>query len=215
MKYIIVFLLSFAVQAGQFDVQLTQFHRATDEDVYMVGGWEGIEIKYSPDNTDVFYSISQENARVIPKGSAFTYTFTGLSVGKRFKITKNVKLFGKIGYYKVDNDLGIRNREYNEGLYYYLNDRWRHVFNSVVHFDEYGVDSADTFGGAIGLEMTHELSENLSINFVMSHRLMKIKEKLYGYNDLWKYDETGNRFEFGPNRDYSSTNFGINLEYRI
>lgn len=213
---LILIMLSGAVNAGELSISLGQKSLNNAEDIYSVNDWNGMQISYQPDNSNFYYFLSQEEAEVSPNYFVWTYSMTGLGIGTRKNISKNIRLFGQIGYYKIKNDFG-KKRGLSEGLYYYLNRRWYGAGNQdeFHYFDEYEVINSDSFGGTIGVEILQPITEKITAGFSISHRLIKVKESITGYKDEWNYAKTGGAWRYSPNRDYSSTDFNINLNYKF
>lgn len=198
------------VNAAEYSLHVSEKFRNVNEDLYSTGTWLGLEFKYQPDNSDIYYFISTEHIAVVAKMRAFNYDMTGFGVGKRYQVAKNIRVFGQAGYYLIDNSWGAKKREFNEGLYYYLNDRWIHSNGGgYLVFDEYGVENKNTFGGTIGIEFSHKLSKNIDFSMIFSKRFMKIREKLAGYRDAWN----GGSWEFNSDRDYSTTDYSLGINY--
>ena len=212
-----VFLFALqGVSAGTLSTQVFTATRIADDDMFQVGGWHGIQFSYQPDNTLSYSFISYEKLAVYPKGKAFDYTMLGLGVGSKYKLTKNIKLFGQVGYYFVKNSFGKRKSKFNEGIYYYLNDRYIHSGGGNYYsFDEYEVENDNTYGGTIGIEMNYPITKKLSADFVFSYRIMTIKESVRGFRKAWDAACYPCWWEFGVNRNYSSTNFGVNMNYQF
>jgi len=209
MKYILMFLISFSVTAGELSFQISELTRDTDDDIYQVGGWNELQVSYQPTDSEGYLFMSYGEARVAPKGYAFTFEMLGLGAGMKREIFKNINVFGQLGYYLIENSWGGRKREFNEGLYAYLNGRYQGASGSSAYkyFNEYEVKNDNAFGGTIGIEMMYPLSKTDKVGFVFSKRIMKIRETVIGYKDEWG---PGSRWEYGNKRNFNSTNFGIN-----
>ena len=218
-KWILVLMvLSLNANAGEWSAHAMQMSRITDEDYFMTGGWEGVQINYQTGNNYTFFGY--EEMSVMPKGRAWEYTLIGLGVGSKYNLTENIRLFGQIGYYHIKNSWGARRRERNEALNYYFNDRWYgSTYEQVttgqhVVFDEWSVENDNTFAGTIGIEMIRPITKNLNMSFVFSYRQMKIKEKIMGFRDVWD-ESKGYWWEIDLRRDYSTTNFGVGVNYQF
>ncbi len=211
---ILLFLLLFPLyaKAGEVSVQLTQFSRIADGDTSQTSNWNGVQVDYKLDN-GVYIFGGKEKATIHLMGEAFSYDITSIGFGTKFNISERVRLFGQVGYYFVDNSWGSEiRREKNEALIYYLNDKFSNN-GQIQNFDAFSVDNENTFGGTAGIEIVQPITKNLSAGFVFSHRNMKIKEIVHGYNDAWRFHETGENWEYGVSRNYSSFNFGISFNY--
>jgi hypothetical protein len=57
--------------------------------------------------------------------------------------------------------------------------------------------------------MLQPLTKNLTLGLSLSYRVMKINETVTGWFD------TGGGWQVSPTRDYSSTSFGISLNYEL
>lgn len=215
MKYLILLLLPLTSFASEIDVQLLTRSYTTDSDMYQRGQSTGVQVSYIPKDKGYTF-ISYETVDVLPKGYAFTHKMIGVGAGSKYKLTENISLFGQAGYYFIKNSWGNRKRQINEGLHYYLNDRFIHSNRGdYLNFQEYEVNNDDAIGGTIGVNMNYDLTKSFNVGMVFSYRIMKIKEEVRGYRDAWDYDKTGAAWEFSVVRDYSSINFGLKTDYRF
>ncbi len=211
-KILLLLLLPFNVIAGGLDAKLFTHTFMTDDEIYQRGVSAGIQLSYTP--KDSFYIfISQEDIEVRPKVKAYTYMLQGFGVGNKFQLTKYIKAFTQIGYFKVTNDWGDRRRGFNEGLYYYLNGRYDSSSSKYYKFQEYSVHNDDTFAGELGLEFTYSIGSGFNLVSSFSYRMMKITEEVHGYYDSWNFDKTGANWEFQANRNYTSMSLGIGVNY--
>ena len=216
MKYLILLLslLPITANAGEIQAKVFTHNFMTDDEIYQRGVSAGIQLSYTP--KDSFYIfISQEDIEVRPKVKAFTYTLQGVGIGSKFNVSKNIKVFTQLGYFKVTNDWGDRRREYNEGLYYYLNGRYDSTADGYYQFQEYSVHNDNTFAGEVGAEFTYPLGYGFSVVSSFSYRIMKITEEIHGYYDIWDFDRTGSNWEFQANRNYTSISFALGANYRF
>jgi len=203
--------LAFPVWADEISLSLTQKSRMADDDTYQSGGWEGAQISYKFDTVYVF--ASQESTAIHTLGKAFDYSMTGLGVGTKIPLSKRVNLFGQVGFYKVKNSWGSTpRRERNEGLIYYLNDRYSND-GKIQNFDAFSVENENTVAGEIGIELMQPVTDSVNMGFSISYRQMKIKEIVHGYNDAWRFAETGENWEYGVSRNHSTVNFGLVSSY--
>jgi len=211
--WLIVLTIAFNVSAGELSVSLSQKSLNNADDVYSTNYWVGLQVSYQPDNSNLYYFLSKEIVDVAPIYSAWKYDMTGIGIGTKININKRIRVFGQAGYYLIKNSWGDRKRQFNEGLYYYFNQRFygSQTTGKYYEFKDYSVENNNAIGMTIGLELLHPITDRWSAGFIISHRLMKIKEDLnaYAYND-----------EFGwwahtPTRDYSSTNVGVSLNYKF
>lgn len=203
--------------AGELGVKVTQHSRIADDDMYQVGGWEGLEINYRPTDSSGFIFASIEEARIYPKGNSHNITLAGVGVGIKHNLGKHFSVFGQFGYYFVKNNWGNR-REFNESAHYYLNDRWK---DSIRHGDYYNFDSIEidhenTFAGTIGFELNYPITQRLSANMGVSYRNMKVRELIRGKRDEWtKYHHPDASWEFDISRNMSTLNYSLGLTYRF
>lgn len=192
-------------QAGELSLTVGQRSMDAGEDNWTVGDWNFIQATYKPDNSNFYYGISQEEAEVSPISYfSWTYSMIGLIVGTEAKVTKNISMFGHIGYYSITNDIS-NNSPIPEGVYYYFNNK----FHGNNEYDRATLENSDAFGGTIGVKISQPITDNIAVGFSVSHRLLKIRENLRvrfaDNNDLvWAVS---------TNRDYSSTDFGASLNY--
>ena len=204
------------INAGELSLSLGQRSMNIADDEYSVGDWNFIQLSYQPDNSKIYYFLSQEEAEVSPKYNVFTYTMQGFGVGSRYKVNNNIRFFGQIGYYKVKNDFGKRDGYISEGLLYYLNTRFYGAGNDGDYhvWRSYEVKSRDTFGGTIGVEFTQSLTKNITAGFSLSHRMIKIKQSLHAY---WtpEIHRRGGEWTQQDNKDYSSTDFAVTINYEF
>lgn len=202
------------LHAGEFSFSTGQRSLDAGNDQYTVRHWDFFSISYQPDDSSFYYGLSYEQAEVSPIYFTHTLDMTGLFAGVKTNITKNVRVFGSIGYYLIEDDFGGRKRQFIEGLTYYLNDRFGDATNQHHFFDEFEVETEDrAFGGTFGVELIQPVSKDLDIGFSLSRRLIKINETLSGYKDEWDARGTGASWKQQSTRDYSSTSFGVNLNY--
>ena len=217
---IVLFIASaWNASAGELSLSLSQRSLDNADDVFSVDKWDAMQLSYSPDNSDMYYFISKESFDVSPIYTAWTYNMVGLGVGTRAKLTQRIRLFGQIGVYKVKNSWGGRHRRFNEGLYYYLNRRFygsQTTFYSppdgppYYEFKDYSVKNKKyTIGGTIGLELLQPISDNITAGFSISKRIIKIHEEINAY----AYDGESGNWAHTPNRDYTSTSYGLSLNY--
>jgi outer membrane scaffolding protein for murein synthesis (MipA/OmpV family) len=206
----VLFSIAACVFATEYSLSMFQRSAIADSDQYSVGSWAGMQFSYAPNDKGYFF-ISQETAQAAPSGHAFDYNMTGLGVGNKYQLTKDIRLFGQFGYYIIKNTQG-RQRAMNENLYYYLN-KYYHV--SPGMFDEYEVKNENAIGGTIGLELNYPISKHWSANFIYSYRILKVNEDIRGMKDVWDYDHTGQCWMVGKNRNYSSTNMGLSINYKF
>ena len=210
-KWILILMFIGQVHAGELTVSVTQKSMNIADDVFSTDTWVGVQASYQPDNSNWYYFLSKEVVEVSPIYKSFEYDMTGIGIGTKFKLTPKISLFAQAGYYIVKNSWGDRKREFNEGLYYYLNDRFRgfQVYYDNYNFKDYGVKNDNTIGWTVGLEMTQPISKNLKAGFVVSYRKMSIHEEINGY----AYDGERGWWQHITDRDYSSTNMGLVLTY--
>ncbi len=199
------------VNAGELSLSLTQKSLNTTDDVFSTDLWVGAQVSYQPENSNWYYFLSKEIVEVSPIYKAWEYDMTGLGIGTKFKLTPKISLFAQAGYYFVKNSWGPRKREFNEGIYYYLNRRFCCEQNehSNLWFKDYSVKNDNAVGWTIGLEMTQPINKNWKIGFVASYRAIKIHEEINGY----AYDHESGWWQHITDRNYSSTNMGIILTY--
>ena len=202
--------------AGTLDFSLIQRNLANGTETHRVTEWEGVQLSYTPKKDTRYGFLSYEVANVCPKGCAFRYNMFGLGVGNKYQLSKNIKLFGQIGYYLIKNSWGAKKPQFNEAVYYYMNGRY-YDSNGDLHyywFDQYEVKNSNALGGEIGLEMLFPITKRFNTSFVFSYRMMKIKEKIVVYRAEWdKLLPKGQDWETDETKNYSSFNLGINFKY--
>lgn len=211
-KLLIVSLLiiSSAVSAGQLSARITQINPVSNDDVYALGGWEGVQISYQA-KSGLYAFLADEDVDVYALGKAYSIKLQGFGVGVKHDIARGVNVFGQFGVFKLKNSHG-KTRVFNEALFYYLNTRWAAVTNHTVYeWDTYEVETEDhTSALEVGIELNHPLGDSWAVGFAASYRGMKIKERLAGYRDVWP---PGTHFEYGTSRDFSSFNTSLALIY--
>jgi hypothetical protein len=194
------------IHAGELSVSLGQRAMSAGEDIYSVEDWNYIQLTYQPDESNFYYFVSHETAEVAPSYFVWTYTMTGLGIGTRANITKNIRLFGQVGYYIIKNDWGHKKDIYSEGLNYYFNTRFYDLNSTDWHrFTEAKVENNNPIGGTIGIEILQPITKDITAGFSISHRMLRINEEVNVKGTTW--------WAVSPNRDYSSTNFGVSLNY--
>jgi len=219
MKYLLLLLSLFpiTVNAGEIQAKVFTHNFMTDDEIYQRGVSAGVQLSYMF-NDSAYVFISNESVGVRPKVKAYTYTLNGVGFGSKYKLTKHIKLFGQLGYFQVKNDWGDQpNNHRNEGLAYYINDRYdTYLPSRVPHsFDGYSVHNDNTFAGELGLELDYPVTKNFSFVSSFSMRIMKISEEIHAYVDSWDYKNTGVDWEFQANRNYSSLSFALGVNYRF
>ena len=206
---LIMFLMCGLVQAGELSFSLGQRSMELGEDDYSVEDWNFIQISYMPDDSKFYYFISHEEAEVAPAYFVWTYAMTGLGIGTKANITKNIRVFGQLGYYLIKNDFGHKTDTNSEGTDYFFNSK----FNGLQHTGEWHswsdiqVENGNSFGGTLGIEILQPITDNWTAGFSISRRLIKINEEYNVKDPTW--------WAVSPNRDYSSTNFAVNLNYNF
>jgi len=210
MKYITLTVILFAVpawnvQAGELSVSTGQRSMESGGDDWTIGDWNYIQITYKPEDSNFYYGLSQEEAEVSPISYfSWTYNVLGLVAGVESKLTDSVSLFGQIGYYKISNDIS-NDYPIPEGVHYYFQRK----FNGWSYsWEKATLENSDAFGGTIGIKITQPISDNIKVGLLISRRIMKIREVLRVY-----FPNDGGIWAVGTNRDYSSTSFGVNLNY--
>jgi len=205
----VLFLFCVNVFAGELSFSVGQRSMNLGEDDYNVEDWNYIQISYQPDGSKFYYFVSREEAEVAPAYFVWTYTMTGLGVGTRANITKNIRFFGQLGYYKIDNDFGHKANTNSEGTDYFFNSKFNGLQSTGkwISWTDIQVENDNAFGGTFGIEILQPLSENITVGYSVSHRLIKINEEYNVRKPAW--------WAVSPNRDYSSTNFSINLNYNF
>ena len=198
------------VNAGELSLSLTQKSLTTADDVFSTNLWVGAQISYQPDDSNWYYFVSKELVEVSPIYKAWTYDMTGFGIGTKFKLTPKISLFAQGGYYIVKNSWGARKRQFNEGIYYYLNQRFYGAQSTSYNwFKDYSVANDNAIGWTIGLEMVQPINKNWNIGFITSYRVIKIHEEINGY----AYSGEAGWWQHITDRNYSSTNMGIILTY--
>jgi len=199
------------IHAGELSVSTGLRSMNTADDVYSIGYWNYLKVSYQPEDSGFYYGLSHETAEVRPIYYTHSVSLTGLFVGIKTNVTQNVRLFANVGYYIVKNNFGGKQRKHVEGFYYYLNDRFG---GAPYVFDEYDlITSKDTVGAEIGIEITQPINDNWSVGFTASHRLLKISETIAGYRDDWTAINSTWKWQQQSIRDYSSTDFGVGVNY--
>ena len=203
------------VNAGELSFSTGKRSMNIADDTYSVGDWNYIKISYQPDNSNFYYGLSHEIAEVSPIYFTHKLDLKGLFVGIKTNITKNVRLFANVGYYIVKNDFGGRQRKNVEGYRYYINSRFYGLASKDYYlFDEYELITSDnTFGGEIGIEITQPINDKWSVGYSVSHRILKINETINAYKDEWTLQSPLFYWQQPTTRDYSSTSFGVNINY--
>lgn len=212
-KLIMVLLLVLAVPvyAGELSFNTMQMSRDADDNTYQVGDWQGVQVSYQPDKSDMYFFVSGETMSVYTLAKSHETNLTGLGFGIKRDLG-NIRVFSQLGYYMTRNDYG-RKRVLNEGILYYLNSMYgQYASGKYQPFHEYEVTQKDAFGGAIGIEMNHQITKNLGVGLNVSYRIMKIYESTAAYRDDWADDHY---WIFGLSRNYSSTNLGLNVNYEF
>jgi len=149
---------------------------------------------------------------------AVDIAFIGIVVGTKTNLTEKIIVFGQMGYYIVDKSYcGVRCSDMNEAVYYTMNSEYydSNGYEGYYLFDEYGVEHKNTFGGTFGVELNFNISKNWTANFILSKRIMKVREELRAYRDEWDYDNTDQHWIIASSRDFSSTNFGMSFNYEF
>ncbi len=222
MKILIILTITLAmatyfkpVNAGELSVSTGQRSMNTADDTYSIGDWNYLKIAYQPDNSNFYYGLSHETAEVSPIYFTHTLDLKGLFVGIKTKPNKNIRIFADIGYYLVEDDFGGRQRKHIEGFYYYLNERFYGAdFNKYYYFNEYSLEtSGSAFGGTIGVEIIQPINDKWSVSLSASHLILKINEIITGYRDEWTAKNLGWSWQQQTVRDYSSTSFGLSVNY--
>lgn len=196
------------LHAGELSVSVGQRAMVTGEDIYSVEDWNYIQFTYQPDDSKWYYFVSQEEAEVAPSYFVWTYSMTGLGLGTRANITDNIRVFGQVGYYFIKNDWDHKKNIYSEGLNYYFNTRFYGLNSTDWHrFDEAKVENGNSIGGTIGIELLQPITKDLTAGFSISRRMLRINEEVHVKGTTY--------WAVSPNRDYSSTNFSVNLNYNF
>lgn len=211
MKYLIIICLviPLVAQGGEIDFSVIQRNLASSTENHKTSEWEGVQISYGQKR---YGFISYEKANITPLGGVFDYHMLGVGLGNKINLSDDIRLFGQLGYYFINNSWGERRREFNEGMYYYINDRYSHSGKGYfIGFDEYGVKNSNALAGTIGVEMDFPLVDNLKTSISLSYRHMKIKEEWHAYLDEWDFDSTGQNWETGATRNYSTINLSITV----
>lgn len=196
------------LHAGEFSTEIGNRSMDAGDDSFTVGEWNYLQINYKPEGSNFYYGISTEEAEVSPISYfAWTYSMIGLIVGTESKINDNTSFFSQLGYYDISNDL--QSSPVNEGTKYYFNTKFTgaHNYNS---YDKATLDNSNAVGGTVGIRIVQPLSENVKLGFSVSHRLLKIDEVLRVY-----FTDKDKHWAVSTKRDYSSTNFGVNLKYEF
>ena len=192
--------------------------RIANDDSFYAGDWTGLELSYQFDKSPWYVFGGYEETGVYAGGRAWDYTFLGLGVGLRHKVSDHINIFGQMGYYFVENSWGDPRREMNEALHYYMNERWNQSLDgpydtgTYYMFDTYEVKNSDTIGISVGLDITYPISKNLEAGFLLSYRYMNINEYIAVYRDAWDEANVG-WWELSRSHDYSSFNTGLTLNY--
>lgn len=209
-KLLAILLLIPSMCFADISIELTQRSGQSDE-IFGTGKWNHLQISYG-DNFYVFGSTEEWEVNYFG-GNAFNYLANGIGFGLKKELTDGVKMFGQVGYYFIDNSWG-RRREHNEPLHAFANTTWSEIDgHPQLVFQTYEVENDDAPGVTFGLEMTHPITKSTSVGFVMSYRYLMINETIAAEWDAWDYENTGTRLESVINRNYSSINVGINLEF--
>lgn len=209
---------------AEITASVYQLSRMTDDDTYQVGTWQGLQLSYKPFD-GLYYFVSQDGAGVYPNGKSHDYTFTTAGFGIDKRVTKGIKLFGQLGIVKIDDSLGEKRHGDIEALTYYFNERISQQLPAGYHqgFDSFGVKHDDyVVSVTLGAELTHQITDSLSVGLSLSYRGMKFHESLSAYRDDWDAHnatlapgQTPTYWEFGLVRDYSSFNTGLSLTYQF
>ncbi len=210
MKIILIALLLMSTQvvlARGLDLSITTNTFLTDEDKYSRASSGGVQLSYTPKKS-FFMFISKDSIQVCPNGCAFRYTLTGVGIGDSIDVGNGISLFSQIGYFKITNDYGEKNKKFNEALGYYLNDRFDIALGTPVQrFEAYSVINKNAFSGTFGVSLKHNITKNVGIKSILSYRFLKIKETIQG----WQNVKNNAYWETGSFRDYSSINIGLGL----
>lgn len=176
------------------------------------GGWESLQLSYGK---EVYAFVTHEESDVLLYGKAYTNRLNGIGIGFN-KRHDSLRLFGQLGYYFVKNSWG-RQRKQNEALEYWWNSEYAWLSSRPKDglFDIHEVKTKDAMGGQVGFELSHNISDSLSIGFVGAYRVLKIPTEIIAERDEWNYEKTGARWERAWNMDLSGYYFGIGLSLKM
>lgn len=209
---LILLLISLNAQAGDFTASFMQLGGITDDDTYFRGDWHGIKLDYQFDNSNNFVFISHERADIIPFWGIGSMYLSGIGFGSRFKVTDNIKFFGQVGYYLVEQENEGKHEMKGgaaEGMHLYFNQRYHSTTpTKVVEFDDYEIRYDNTIAGEAGIEL-----QSGSVVYALSYRSMKVREFLRVYKDEWHFEKTGACWEQQNNRNFDSVNFSIGWRF--
>jgi hypothetical protein len=202
------------LSANEIGVKLLTASYLTDDDTLSRGKSVGIELTYSPNGRGYIF-LSKQDVRMQPIYPNFHYDITGVGVGHKLKLNKEIRLFGQIGYFNIENSHGPRVRGRNEALGYYINNRFAvGTGQGSQVFDSYGVENEDAIGGSVGIEFDYNISKAFNITTTISYTMMKFNQTIKGFKDEW--DKNPNSWwESNTMLDFSSLNFGTGLRYEF
>lgn len=199
--------LAWNVQAGEFSTSVGQRSMDAGDDSFTVVKWDFARAIYKLTNSNFYFGISQEEAEVAPVSYfSWTYGIKGLFAGIESDLTKNISFFAHLGLYIIDNDMD-KNSDVPEGVGYYFDSKFKGA--TAKSFDQVTLINSNAFGGTAGIKLIQPITKNLKLGFSISKRLLKINETLsvrFKQNHDWFW-------EVQSNRDYSSTNFAMNVTY--
>ena len=213
---ILLLLISSSV-FGEVTIKWTSLSDLSSDELRQMESWRGFQINKEFDDWYIFSSYDE--GTFYTKSPAFDVQIGGIGAGIKLPVSKNIKLYGQVGYYEVDNSVGGRVRcanEYDyclgEGIYYGLNAKWASTNGGIQQFNEYEVETHGGAGYAFGLEIDKEVMEDTSILFSLEYRYLDTKFGIHGFRDAWDYDNTGARWETYY-KGIDSINLSIGLNY--
>lgn len=215
MKWIIPLFFISSLQAAELGVKLTDWHRMADDDTYMIGNWQGIQLDYG----ETLYSwISYDNAQLIPLWGIGDLRMIGIGGGVRQPIGKRFFFYTQVGIHAVrhehEGSAECPEGPICEGVTYYMADRFQFIDpNRRQEFGRYELNYGDyTFSGLVGFEYRYPVKMG-TLTVGLSYRVMRIEEELIVYKDEWNYSQTGWRWEQNLERDLSALGFNIGATF--
>jgi len=200
--------------ASELSVRAYQNQRITNTDSLSVGRWLGYQISYQIDNSPIYFFGTKESAEVSHYEPALALSLTGAGVGIKHKATKNISIYGQVGYYSVKNNFGFQLGD-SEALRYLLNGYYSTpTGDGYKTFDAYQVQTKDTMATTLGIQLKYPMGKHWAINLFTEYRLMKIYYRVDGY-EYWGDGSLhcDRCWTYVQNQDFSSFNSGVSIGY--
>ena len=130
----------------------------------------------------------------------------GAGLGFRGRM-EAVTLFMEIGYYYP---------RYNVSPLFSIESASYAFFESIgLHspFAHHLYDLSGGFGGQLGIEISHKLTDFISVSGVVAYRALTLKETIYAHNGSMVYADS--HWEIFTERDFSAWQVGLTFVWRF